>query len=132
MKNLRQLIKESLLLEKRIAQIATKIEVNFAFDVDRTHHAYIRRKREGIEGYDEREISNGELKFIIEQVRKEIAEKITVGEINMVKRLLLNHLKNQLPCPLFLNINRVLIGYYILPPCLENLTTIHLEQVKTN
>lgn len=81
MKNLRQLIKESLLLEKRIAQIATKIEVSFAFDVDRTHHAYLRKTRQGIEGYDEREISNGELRYVIEQVRKEIAEKITVGEI---------------------------------------------------
>lgn len=81
MYNIRKLIKESLLLEKRIAQISTRIEVSFAFDVERTHHAYIRRKREGLTNYDEREISNGELRYIIEQVRKEIAEKIALGRI---------------------------------------------------
>jgi hypothetical protein len=78
---LRQLIKESLLLEKRIAQLSANIEITFAFDVDRTHHAYIRRKREGIEGYDEREISNGEIKYIIQLSIKQIAEKIISGEI---------------------------------------------------
>jgi len=81
MSSLRQLIKESLLLEKRIAQLSANIEVTFAFDVDRTHHAYIRRKREGIEGYDEREISNGEISYIVQQARNEIAEKIVSGEI---------------------------------------------------
>ena len=78
---LRQLIKESLLLEKRIAQLSANIEVTFAFDIDRTHHAYIRRKREGIENYDEREISNGEISYIVQQARNEIAEKIISGEI---------------------------------------------------
>ena len=78
---LRQLIKENLLLEKRIAQLSTKIEVTLAFDVDRTHHAYVRRKRDDIEDYDDREISNGELKYIVELARKQIAEKLVTNEI---------------------------------------------------
>lgn len=78
---LRQLIKESLLLEKRIAQLSANIKVTFAFDIDRTHHTYLRRKREGIENYDEREISNDEITYIVQLTRNEIAEKIISGEV---------------------------------------------------
>ena len=78
---LRQLIKESLLLEKKIAQLSVNIKVTFAFNIDRTPHAYFRRKREGIENYDEREISNDEISYIIQLTRNEIAEKIILGEI---------------------------------------------------
>ena len=81
MYNIRKLIKENLLLEKRIAQLSAKIEVTFGFDVDRTHHAYVRRKREGLTDYDEREISNSELTYIVELARKEIAEKLISNEI---------------------------------------------------
>jgi hypothetical protein len=81
MNNLRQLIKESLLLEKRIAQISSQIEVTFAFDVDRSKHAYDRRVRDDIEDYDKREVSNSEISELIRVVRKEIAEKIVSGEI---------------------------------------------------
>jgi hypothetical protein len=78
---LRQLIKESLLLEKKIAQLSANIKVTFAFDIDRTNHAYLRRTREGIENYDEREISNDEISYIVQLTRNEIAEKIISGEI---------------------------------------------------
>ena len=81
MKSLRQLIRESLLFEKRISQLSAKIEVIFGFDVDRTQHAYIRKTRQDIEGYDEREISNAEITYIVELARKQIAEKIITGEI---------------------------------------------------
>jgi len=81
MKSLKQLIRESLLLEKRISQLSAKIEVVFGFDVDRTQHAYIRKTRQDIEGYDEREISNAEITYIVELARKQIAEKIITGEI---------------------------------------------------
>jgi hypothetical protein len=40
MKTLRQIIKEELLLEKRIAQVRTSFEVSFSFDVNRTSHAF--------------------------------------------------------------------------------------------
>jgi hypothetical protein len=78
---LRKIIKENLLLEKRISQISANIEVTFGFDIDRTHHAYVRKTRSDIEGYDEREISNGEISHIILLARHQIAEKIVTGEI---------------------------------------------------
>jgi hypothetical protein len=81
MNTLRKIIKENLLLEKRISQISANIEVAFGFDIDRTHHAYLRKTRSGIEGYDEREISNSEISYIIELVKYQIAEKIVSGEI---------------------------------------------------
>jgi len=82
MNTLRKIIKENLLLEKRISQISANIEVTFGFDVDRTHHAYIRKTRSDIEGYDEREISNSEITYIIQLAKYQISEKIVSGEIN--------------------------------------------------
>jgi hypothetical protein len=81
MNNLRQIIRENLLLEKRISQISSNIEVTFAFDIDRTSHAYERKTRTDIEDYDKREVSNSEISELIRVVRKEIAEKIVSGEI---------------------------------------------------
>jgi len=81
MSELRRLIKEHLLLEKKIGHIMTKIEVAFGFEIDRTTHAYDRKNRTDIAGYNEREISNGELKYIIESCRREIAEAIATGDI---------------------------------------------------
>jgi hypothetical protein len=79
--SLKKLIKEHLILEKRIGQISSNIEVIFSFDVDRTGHAYDRKTRNDIELYDEREISNSEITEVISFARKEIAEYIVSGEI---------------------------------------------------
>ena len=81
MGNLRQLIKEHLLLEKRIAQLMASFKIQYAFEVDRTAHAHERRTRTGIENYNEREISNAELKYIIELSLREIAENIALHNI---------------------------------------------------
>jgi methylase of polypeptide subunit release factors len=81
MSNLRQLIKEHLLLEKRIAQLMSSFKVQYAFEVDRTMHAHERRTRTGIENYNDREISNAELKYIIELALREIAENIALHNI---------------------------------------------------
>lgn len=81
MNTLRKIIKENLLLEKRISQISANIEITFGFDVDRRQHAYDRKTRSDIEGYDEREISNREITYIIELARYQIAEKIVSCEI---------------------------------------------------
>ena len=51
MSELRRLIKEHILLEKKIGQIMTKIEVSFGFEIDRTPHADESRSRHDIEGY---------------------------------------------------------------------------------
>jgi len=74
MSELRRLIKEHLLLEKKIGHIMAKIEIAFGFEIDRTTHAYERKNRTDISGYNDREISNGELKYIIESCRRESAE----------------------------------------------------------
>ena len=81
MSNLRQLIKEHLLLEKRIAQLMSSFKIQYAFEVDRTTHAYHRKTRQGIDDYNEREISNSELKYIIELSLRQIAEKIAEHNI---------------------------------------------------
>jgi hypothetical protein len=81
MKNLRQLIKENLLLEKRIAQISSKIEVIFSFDVIKTTHSTERETRFGISDYNEKNITNPELADFIEWFRRDIAEHIVSGEI---------------------------------------------------
>lgn len=81
MKDLRLLIKEHLLLEKRIAQLMSNIKIQYNFDIDRTYHAYLRRTRQGIENYNEKEISNSELRFFVDFALKDIAEKIATQEI---------------------------------------------------
>ena len=81
MKTLRQIIKEELLLEKRIAQVRTSIEAVFSFDVNRTSHAFDRKTRDDIENYNPRPIVNAEIKEIIRLSKNEIAEKIVNQEI---------------------------------------------------
>ena len=91
---LKESIRKHLLLEKTIAQIASNIEVTFNLEVDRSVHAFDRRDRKDLEGkgfelsgkhsyeYNKREISNPEIKEIINITKKEIAEKIVSREIN--------------------------------------------------
>ena len=81
MSDLRELIKEQLLLEKRIAQLMSSFKVHYSFEVDRTMHAHLRRTRTGIDNYNDREISNGELKYIIELSLRDIAENIALHRI---------------------------------------------------
>ncbi len=81
MSNLRQLIKEHLLLEKRIAQLMSSFKIQYSFEVDRTIHAYHRKTRTGISDYNEKEISNSEIKYIIELSLRDIAEKIAQHNI---------------------------------------------------
>ena len=81
MSSLRQIIKEHLLLEKRIAQLMSSFEVNYGFEVDRTSHAHYRKTRTGIIDYNEKEISNGEIKYVIELALKQIAEGIALHNI---------------------------------------------------
>lgn len=81
MNRLRQIIKEQLLLEKKIGTLLTKIEVSYSFELDRSPHAYDRRTRTDIQDYNTKEISNAEVKYIIELARKKIAESIALNEI---------------------------------------------------
>ena len=81
MKSLKQLIKENLLLEKRIAQISSHIEVIYSFDIIKTTHSTDRETRVGISDYNEKNITNPELVDFIEWFRRDIAEHIVSGEI---------------------------------------------------
>jgi hypothetical protein len=81
MNQLRSLIKEHLLLEKKIGNILSKLDVVFRFEINRTSHAYERRNRTDISDYNNKEISNAELKYIIDICKREIAESIINGKI---------------------------------------------------
>lgn len=81
MKDLRQLIRESLLLEKRIGQISSQIEVIYSFDIIKTIHSTDRETRVGITDYNEKIITNPELVDFIEWFRRDIAEHIVSGDI---------------------------------------------------
>jgi hypothetical protein len=96
MKTLRQIIKEELLLEKRIAQVRTSFEVSFSFDVNRTSHAFDRKTRDDIEDYNPRPIVNAEIKEIIRLSKNEIAEKIVNQEIKSETEFVIKSLKWEL------------------------------------
>ena len=96
MKTLRQIIKEELLLEKRIAQVRASIEVSFSFDVNRTSHAFDRKTRDDIEDYNPRPIVNAEIKEIIRLSKNEIAEKIVNQEITSETEFVIKSLKWEL------------------------------------
>ena len=96
MKTLRQIIKEELLLEKRIAQVRASIEVSFSFDVNRTSHAFDRKTRDDIEDYNQRPIVNAEIKEIIRLSKNEIAEKIVSQEITPETEFVVKSLKWEL------------------------------------
>ena len=96
MKTIRQIIKEELLLEKRIAQVRASFEVSFSFDVNRTSHAFDRKTRDDIEDYNPRPIVNAEIKEIIRLSKNEIAEKIVNQEITSETEFVIKSLKWEL------------------------------------
>jgi len=83
MNALRELIKENLLLEKRIAQIVHEIQTQFNFEVSRTTHSSDRSTRPELnDTYNQREITNLEVKEFVALFVREIAERIVYREIN--------------------------------------------------
>jgi hypothetical protein len=81
MRDLRQIIKENLLLEKRIGQISSQIEVIFSYDVIKTTHSTERETRPDLDDYNKKPISNGELVEFINLFKRDISEHIVSGEI---------------------------------------------------
>jgi len=81
MRDLRKLIKEHLLLEKRIAQLKSNIMVSLYYDIDRGTHAYDRSTRPDKEDYNQREVSNKELKYFVDYFLRDISQKILDEEI---------------------------------------------------
>ena len=83
MNDLRELIKENLLLEKRIAQIVHEIQTQFNFEVSRTAHSSDRSTRPELnDTYNQREITNLEVKEFVALFVREIAERSVYREIN--------------------------------------------------
>jgi len=80
--NLRESIRINLLLEKKIGMIASEFKTIFNFQIDKTTHASIRSTRPELgPSYEQREISNAELKEFLALAKNEIAEKIVSHEI---------------------------------------------------
>jgi hypothetical protein len=76
-------LNDFLILEKRIAQISSSIEVTFAFDVVKTKHAEYRKDFDarGLDVSTLGHISNGEMSDFVNWFRREIAESIINGDI---------------------------------------------------
>lgn len=81
MKSLKQLIKENLLLEKRIGQISSKIEVILSYDVIKTTHSTERETRPELDDYNKKPITNGEIVEFINFFKRDISEHILSGDI---------------------------------------------------
>jgi hypothetical protein len=97
---LRKIIKEHLLLEKRIAQISSELKIIFNFEVDRKKHAFDRATRPELgDSYNQREISNSELKEFVSLFIREISEKIVSGEIKDDESFILKSLNWELAVP---------------------------------
>lgn len=76
-------INEFLILEKRISQIVSTIEVTFAFDVIKTKHAEQRQDfaSRGLETFNDTPISNAEMAEFVNWFKREIAQSIVSGDI---------------------------------------------------
>ncbi len=74
---------EFLILEKRISQIVSKIEITFSLDVIKTSHAEDRSNfdKRGLPGFNQRHISNAEMSEFVNFFKREISEGIAIGDI---------------------------------------------------
>ena len=70
-----------LLVEKRIGQIYSNIEVVLGFDILSTKHSVDRSTRTGLSNYNQIPITNSEIVELVTFFRREIAENIVNGEI---------------------------------------------------
>lgn len=72
-----------LLLEKRISQIKSNIDVTFSFDIIKTIHAEDRSdfSKRGLPGEDQSYISNAEISEFVSLFKANIAEDIVLGDI---------------------------------------------------
>ena len=92
----------NLLVEKRIAQISSKISINFSFDVIKHTDKHADKRmlgRDNINGYDNTPITNTEIKELVYEFRDEIAEKIVYGNIVNGEPFVLKHLGLKLAIP---------------------------------
>ena len=76
------LIQNLLILEKRIDQISSTIQVTFGFDIIKTNHADDRSDfaKRGLSG-NQNPISNAEMSEFVSYFKRDIAEGIATGDI---------------------------------------------------
>lgn len=76
MKDLKRIIKEHLLLEKRIDVISSDIQLRYNFEIIKTSHSEDRSVRPELENYNQRPINNAEIKLVFGLAKRKIAENI--------------------------------------------------------
>jgi len=77
------LLQNLLILEKRIDQISSTIQVTFGFDIIKTTHADDRSDfaKRGLSGGNQNYISNAEMAEFVSYFKRDIAEGIATGDI---------------------------------------------------
>ncbi len=102
--NLKKLIKEHLLLEKRIAQLVDSFEVTFSLDIIKhSGHAEERSMgigREKIDDYDMRPVTNQEINYFVDLFKRDIAEKLVTQEIKSGESFVIKSFDKGLAIPL--------------------------------
>lgn len=102
--NLKKLIREHLLLEKRIGQLVDTFEITMSFDlIKHMGHAEQRAMgigREKIDDYDMRPVSNMEIRYFVELFKRDIGEKIIYGEIKNEEPFVIRSPEKGLAIPL--------------------------------
>ena len=71
------------IVEKKIGQVTTKIEIKFLFEVIKTKHADERKDfdKRGLEGENQNRISNLEMTEFVRFFKEDLAEAISDGRI---------------------------------------------------
>jgi hypothetical protein len=105
MSSLRNTILKHLLIEKTIGNMSVNVNSEIYLEIDRDNHAWARRTRPDLEGkgkdltgkysydYNQREITNSEIREILLKAKNTIAEKIVSHEIRTNKRFVVKSLK---------------------------------------
>jgi hypothetical protein len=98
MKNFINLLSETLLLEKKIAQIKSNITLEFNFDIVKTNHIDGRRTRDNIEGYNDIPITNDEIIYFIELFKNDISRAIVSEDIIDEDIFVIRSVSKELSC----------------------------------
>jgi hypothetical protein len=105
MSSLRNTILKHLLIERTIGNMSATINSELYLEIDRAGHAWDKRTRPDLEGkgkdltgkysyeYNQREITNSEIREILLKAKNEIAEKIVSHEIIEDERFVIKSLK---------------------------------------
>jgi|LakMenE18May11ns_1017448.scaffolds.fasta_scaffold9928792_2 hypothetical protein len=105
MSSLRKTILKHLLIERTIGNMSANINSEIYLEIDRAQHSWDRRTRPDLEGkgkdltgkysydYNQREITNFEIREILSKAKNTIAEKIVSHEITKDNRFVVKSLK---------------------------------------